>query len=109
VGHSEHLKHAPSWFYVMPSQYVRKPHSVSTRILVEDEQGTRYAKLAIASGTLSTLQHLLPMGVSIFMPIYLHFIKSVNYKQYAVYACYNDKLRRSLFYINDISGLGGLL
>ena len=102
------VPYAPSWFRTVSAKYVKKPHSVSTRMLVEDEQGIRYAIAAVAPITVSRLGFLLPMGVSPFIPVYLHFVKAVNYKRYSVYACYNSKLKFPLFYIKDISGLGTL-
>jgi len=102
------MPYAPSWFHIKSSKGVRKPHSVSTRILVEDDQGLRYAKAAVAPVTLARLRFLLPMGISPFIPIYLYFVKSINYKRYSVYACYNNILKFPLFYIKDISGLGTL-
>lgn len=108
LTNTEAMAYAPSWFHIISSQWVRKPHSVSTRMLVEDEQGIRYAKASVASVTLARLRTMLPMGVSPMMPVYLQFIKAVNRKRYSVYACYNQKVRFPLFYIKDISGLGVL-
>ena len=109
MGHKvSAVKYAPKWFKVIPSTYVRKPHSVSTRFLVEDEQGLRYCKAAVSPTTELHLRTIMPMGVSIYMPIYLLFVKSINLKRYSVYGCYNDKLKHPLFYINNIDDLGTL-
>ena len=102
------MSSAPEWFELRASQYVRKPYPVATRMLVEDEQGKRYAKKAVTDKTLAELRNILPMGVSAVMPVYLMFIKAVNLKCYSVYACYNDTLRYPLFYVYDISDLGRL-
>jgi len=104
----KHMASAPVWFELKSAQYVRKPHLVATRILVEDEQGRRYAKKAVTRNTITELRRILPMGISIVMPVYLIFIKAVNLKYYSVYACYNDILRYPLFYVYDISDLGRL-
>jgi len=102
------LKYAPKWFYLISSQHVKKPHAVSTRILVEDEQGLRYAKAAVSSETLKTLRTILPMGVSIHMPVYLYIVKAVNLKMYSVYACYNPKTIYPLFCMTNIDEIGPL-
>jgi len=102
------MKTPPDWFTTVPAKGVRKPHQVSTRMLVEDEQGLRYAKVGAGKELIAKLRRRLPMGVSIYMPVYLLFVKAVNLKMYSVYACYNDKLRFPLFYTQDISCLGKL-
>lgn len=104
MGHTS----TPGWFILVPARSVHKPHQVSTRILVEDEQGLRYAKMGAGDEILTKLRNVLPMGVSVHMPVYLLFVKAVNLKMYSVYACYNDKLRFPLFYTEDISYLGKL-
>ena len=108
VKNKKYLKYVPEWFEVRSAVGIKKPHKVGTNILVEDEHGLRYAKRALTKSAIQRLQHLLPMGVSVAMPIYLHFIKSVNLKRYSVYACYSEKARVPLFYTTDISYLGKL-
>ena len=108
VKHRKYLKYVPSWFEVKSAVGIKKPHKVGTNILVEDEQGLRYAKRALTKSSIQRLQCILPMGVSVAMPVYLHFIKSINLKRYSVYACYSEKARVPLFYTTDISYLGKL-
>lgn len=102
------MPYAPNWFELISAKYVRKPHSVSTRILVENENGVYYAKSAVTKKTLTYLRRVLPMGVSEYIPVYLYFVKAVNLKRYSVYACYNSKVKFPLFYITDIEGIGKL-
>lgn len=105
---AKRLKYAPSWFKVKSAVGLKSPFAVGTRFIVEDEHGRRYAKAGLANNTISCVQNMLPMGASIYMPVYLLFIKAVNIKLYSVYACYNSKACYPLFCIKDISALGEL-
>lgn len=98
----------PDWFDLASTQSMMKPHTISTRVLVENEKGLMFAKTGFSDKTVSALQTKLPMGASPYMPVYFLFVKAINLKRYSVYACYNDKLRFPLFYTDDISMLGKL-